>query len=222
MITRQTGNRGGDEPRAYTLDHSIDGLGGMNTPLQVPCDRGGQIHGRSDRIACGSADPWPCIAYQSEWSLGRRPLHPAELAGAMAANEEEADGRWPRTFGALRFSTIVAQEPSQLDQTEYQSTVVYNTFEDMLRAHGHRVTASFLLCTLFCDTLGLPSGAYNERPRPLGWTQVVDHGRQLIRATNVRAQCVVLRLQGRRLYIGSNVQEFLVHLDPVWDERLTR
>ena len=73
-------------------------------------------------------------------------------------NEEEADGRWARTFEALRFSTIVGQEPSQLDQTEHQSTGVYNTFEDMLRAQGHCVTASFLVCTLLCDTLGIPSG----------------------------------------------------------------
>ena len=76
----------------------------------------------------------------------------------MAANEEEADGRWPRTFEALRFSTIAGQEPSQLDQTEYHNTGVHNTFEDMLRAQGHCVKASFRLCTLYCDTLGLPSG----------------------------------------------------------------
>ena len=54
----------------------------------------------------------------------------------MAAIEEEADGTWPRTFEALRFSTIVGQEPSQLDQTEHQCTGVYNTFEDMLQAQG--------------------------------------------------------------------------------------
>ena len=140
----------------------------------------------------------------------------------MAANEEEADKRCTRTFEAIRFSTIVGQEPSQLDQTEYQSTGVYNTFEDMLRAQGHCVTASFLLCTLVCDTLGLPSGIYIECPRPLGWIQVVDRYRQLFGTNNVRAQDVVLRLQGRRLYIGPHVQEFLLHLDPVWDERLTR
>ena len=73
---------------------------------------------------------------------------------------EEAHGRWPRTFAALRFSTTVDQEPSQLDQTEYQNTGVYNTFEDMVRAQGHCLTASFLLCTLLCDTIGLPSGVY--------------------------------------------------------------
>ena len=59
-------------------------------------------------------------------------------------------------------------------------------------------------------------------PSPLGWTQVVDRYRQLFRTNNVRTQDVVLRLQGRRLDIGPHVQEFLVHLDPVWDERLTR
>ena len=77
----------------------------------------------------------------------------------MAANEKDADGRWPRTFEALRFSTIVGQELSQLDQTKYPSTGVYKTFEDMLRAQRHCVTASFLLCTLFRDTLGVRSGA---------------------------------------------------------------
>ena len=82
------------------------------------------------------------------------------------------------------FSTIVGQKPSQLDQTEFQSTGVYNTFEDMLRAQGHCVTASFLLFTLFCDTLGLPSGAYIECPRPRGWTQVVDRYRQLFRTNS--------------------------------------
>ena len=74
---------------------------------------------------------------------------------------------------------------------------------------------------MFCDTLGIPSGAYIERPRPLGWTHAVDRYRQLIRANNIRAQDV-LRLPGRRLYIDPHVQEFLVHLDLVWNERLTR
>ena len=178
-----------DKPCAYcgrALDDPIDGLEGMNAPVRVPCDHGGRVHGlcmleRADLIACGSADPRPRIACQSEWPLGKRPPNPAELAGAMAANEEEADGRWPRTFEALRFSTIVSQEPSQLDQTEYRSTGVYNTLEDMLRAQGHCATAWFLLCTLVCDTLGPPSGVYIECPHPLGWTQVVDRNFQLFR-----------------------------------------
>ena len=97
------------------------------------------MDGRYTAVACwnaqivlhASADPRPCIACQAEWPLGRLPPHPAELTREMAVNEEEADGRWARTFEALRFSTIVGQEPSQLDQTEHQSTGVYNTFEDM-------------------------------------------------------------------------------------------
>ena len=68
----------------------------------------------------------------------------------------------------------------------------------MLRALGLSETASFLLCTLFCDTLRLLSGAYIECLRPLGWTQAVDGYRQLIRAHNVRTQDVILRLQRRR------------------------
>ena len=88
------------------LDDPVAGLGGLNAPVQVPCDHGGRVHGRcmlerADRIACRSADPRPCLACQSERPLGRRSPHPTELAGAVAANEEEADGRWPRTFEAI-------------------------------------------------------------------------------------------------------------------------
>ena len=54
-----------DEPCPYceqALDDPIDGLGGMNAPVQVPCDHGGRVHGRcmlerAERIECGSADP---------------------------------------------------------------------------------------------------------------------------------------------------------------------
>ena len=68
-----------NEPCAYcgwALDDPIDGLGSMNAPVQVPCDHGGRVHDRYmlervDRIACGSADPRPCIACQSERPLGR-------------------------------------------------------------------------------------------------------------------------------------------------------
>ena len=75
----------------------------------------------------------------------------------------------------------------------------------MLRAQGHSETASFLLRTLFCETLGLRSGAYIECPRPQGWGQVVDRYRELIRAHNVHTQHVILRLQRR----------FLSHVNPL-------
>ena len=108
-----------------------------------------------------------------------------------------------------------------MDQTECQSTGVYNTFEDM-SAQGHCETESFLLCTLLTVTLGLPSRVYIECPRPLGWTQVVDRYHQLMCAYDVRALDVILCLQGRWLYICPHEQEIFVHLDPVWDECLTR
>ena len=89
-----------NEPCAYcgwALDDPIDGLGSMNAPVQVPCDHGWRVHGRymlerPDRIACDSADARPCLARPSKGPLERRPPHTAELAGAMAASEEEADG----------------------------------------------------------------------------------------------------------------------------------
>ena len=79
--------------------------------------------------------------------------------------------RGPTVLVDSRSGTFTArpERVPQLDQTEYQSTGVYNALEDILRAKGRCVTVSFLLLTLFYDTLGLPSGTYIECPRPLGW-----------------------------------------------------
>ena len=105
-----------------------------------------------------------------------------------------------------------------MDQTECQSTGVYNTFEDM-SAQGHCETESFLLCTLLTVTLGLPSRVYIECPRPLGWTKVVDRYRQLIRPYVPKTLFCAFSEDGS---IGPHIQELLVYLDPVWDECLTR
>ena len=127
----------------------------MNIPVQVPCEHGRRVHDHfmlecAEFIALGNADPRLCLTCQSEWPLGRRPLHPAEFAREIPGFEDEEDGRWSRTYDAQRFATRVVRASLQLDQTEDQSTCVYNTFKDMLRAQGQWETASFLLCTLFC------------------------------------------------------------------------
>ena len=41
---------------------------------------------------------------------------------------------------------------------------IYGTFELMLRAHRRSSTSSSLLCSIFCDALDLPHGAYFDLP----------------------------------------------------------
>ena len=94
-------------------------LRGMNAQVHVPCDNERRIQGhfmleRAGRIAFGSADPRPCLACQSEWSLGQRPPRLVEVAREILGLEEE-DGRKPRTYEVLRFAMRVGREPSQLD-----------------------------------------------------------------------------------------------------------
>ena len=121
----------GDEPCSYcgrALDDPIDGMMGMNAPIQVPCNRGGRAHNictleRTDRIALGYAKPRPCPLCQSEWPLGRRPPHPAELAREIPGAQKDAYGRWSRTFDALRLSTIAGRGPTQLDRPSTKAPV---------------------------------------------------------------------------------------------------
>ena len=136
----------------WALDDPYGGMVGMNTPVQISCEHGGQVHGhyvleRAERTALGNADPRPCLAWQSEWPLGRRPPHPVELAREIPGLEEEdevtVDVRGPTIYDESRSGIL------QLDQTEYQSTGVFNTFEDMLQAQGHRETAPSRLYSLF-------------------------------------------------------------------------
>ena len=49
----------------------------------------------------------------------------------------------------------------------------------MLHAHGRSSTSSFLLCSLFCDALDLPQGAYLDFPRPREWETVAGQYRTL-------------------------------------------
>lgn len=64
----------GDEPCSYcewALHDPINGLGGINAPIQIPCNHGGRVQGRcmlerAGRIAPGDADPRFCLECQSD------------------------------------------------------------------------------------------------------------------------------------------------------------
>ena len=92
----------------------------------------------------------------------------------------------------------------------------------MLRAHGRSPTPSFLLCSLLCDVLDLPQGAYLDFSRPRGWETAAGRYRTLFVAYAIQPQDILLRFPDQRLYIGPHVQEYLVDLDAEWAERLTR
>ena len=126
-----------DEPCAYcgrALDDSIDGLGGMNAPVQVlegmnapvqvlggmnaPVQVRATMEGGYTAVACWNAQIVLHAGAQIRGLASRANRNgrwdddlPTLWDWAMAANEDEADGRWLRTFEALRFSTIVGQNP---------------------------------------------------------------------------------------------------------------
>ena len=80
---------------------------------------------------------------------------------------------------------------------------VYGTFELMLRALAERLNSSYLLCSLFCDALDLPQGAYLDFPRPRKWEAAAGHYRALFAAYAIQPQGNLLRLPNQRHWTSS-------------------
>ena len=116
----------------------------------------------------------------------------------------------------------VQRHTSGLESASYVTTGIYGRFELMLPAHGRSPTSSFLLCSLFCDVLDLPQGAYLDFPSPREWEMAAGRYRTLLAAYVIQPQDILLRLPNERLYIGPHVQEYLVGLVAEWEKRLTR
>ena len=93
------------------------------------------------------------------------------------------------------------------------ATGVYSSFELMVRAHRNTPPYSYLICSLFSDTLGLPQGAHLGFPRSGELEVAVGRYRALFAAFGIQAQDIVLRLANRRLYIAPQVQSSLADLD---------
>lgn len=51
----------------------------------------------------------------------------------------------------------------------------FNSFEDMVRAHGRSPTSCLLLATLFCDVFGMDAGVYVYFPRDRDEDHAWDH-----------------------------------------------
>ena len=173
----------------------------------------------AENLARGYEDPRPCVACRSAWPVGSRLPHPAELARGISTGGHE--GRWGAVRGALQFDTHVQRHTSGLESASYVTTGIYGTFELMLHAHGRSSTPSFLLCSLFCNALDLPQGAYLDLPRPREWETTAGRYRTLFAAYAIQPQDILLRLQNQRIYIAPHVQQYLADLDAKCEGRLS-
>ena len=135
---------------------------------------------------------------------------------------DEHEGRWGAVRGALQFATHVQRHISGLESASYATTGIYGLFELMFHAHGRSSTSSFLLCSLFCDALDLPQGAYLDFPRPRERETAAGRYRSLFAAYAIQPQDILLRVPNQRIYIAPHVQQYLVGFDAECEERLTR
>lgn len=99
----------------------------------------------------------------------------------------------------------------------YPTSGRYSSLELMVRAHEKSPTSSFLVFALFSDALGLPGGGCINFLRPRGWKAAGGRYRALFAAFEIRLQDVLLRIAKWRLYINPHVVEYLVGLDPEWE-----
>ena len=175
---------------------------------------------RAENLVRGYADPKSCVARRSAWPGESRPPHPAELAKGISMDGHK--GRWGAVRGAMQFATRVQRHVSGLESASYVTTGIYGTFELMLHAFGRSSTSSFLPCSLFCDALDRPQGAYLDFSRPREWETASGRYRTLFAAYAIQPQDILLRIQNQRIYIAPHVQQCLVGLDAECEERLTR
>ena len=132
------------------------------------------------------------------------------------------EGRWGAVRGALQFATRVQRHIFGLESASYVTTGIYGTFELMLQAHGRSSTSLFLLCSLNCDALDLPQGAYLDFPRPREWETAAGQYGTLFAAYAIQPQDILLRLQNQIIYIAPHVRQYIVGFDSECEERLTR
>ena len=121
--------------------------------------------------------------------------------------------RWPAVGGALQFAELLEEDGPRLLPASYVTTGSHHTLEHMVRTHGRSPTFSFLLCSLFCDALCLPTRE---------WEAATVRYRVVFEAYAIQPQDIFLRLPNRRIYMVPHVQEFLAGIDSEWEERLTR
>lgn len=121
----------------------------------------------AEHLARGHADLRPCVACRSAWPGGNGPPHSAVLTRGVSISGQGE--RWAAVWSALQFAPLFQRGVPGPGPANYETTGVCSTFEFMVHAHRRSPTSLFLLCSLFCDALSLPRGAYLDFPRPREW-----------------------------------------------------
>ncbi len=198
-------------------------------PIPIPCGHGGMIHARclwirASHMAHGHRDRNPCSQCSEEPPSGRRPPHPAELVHNHVLPAE--GGRWDVLRTLVSVWNAMGQDFEIWAETERVGRTVgsFNSFEDMVRAHGRSPTSSYLLVPIFGSALGLGPPTYVDFPMrgmSVGWTQVIQCYRDLFQRLGIQPRDVLIELPNNITYICPHVQEYLVRLDPVWESHLT-
>ena len=60
----------------------------------------------------------------------------------------------------MKFADVLQRHVPGPGPASYLTTGVHRSFELMVNVHGGDLASSFLLCSLFRNTLGLPRAAY--------------------------------------------------------------
>jgi len=227
---RRNGDGEGATPCSYcgrTID--LENRNAGEIPIPIPCGHGGLIHTRclwirASHMAHGHRDRHPCSNCSEEPPFGRRPPHPAELVHRHVLPVE--GGRWDNLRTLVSVWNAMRESLEIWTATERRGTTVgsYNSFEDMVRAHGRSQTSSYLLVPIFCSAFGLDPPTYIDFPirgLSIGWTQVTHGYRDLFQRMGIQPHDVLIELPNGTTYICPHVQEYLVHLDPVWESHLT-
>ena len=132
---------------------------------------------QADRIARRHADPRLCVACQSAWPEGSRPPNLEELARGLPMTEQAR--RWAAVRIALQFAALLQRGDFGTEPASYVTTGVHNTFEAMVSALGRSPISSFMMCSLFSDTLDLLQEAYLDFPPTREWEAAAAHYRTL-------------------------------------------
>lgn len=192
QLVQGGGENDAEEPCTYcgrALDDSAEDSEDNHEQVPRPCAHGGLLHAccmldRAEHLARGYADPRRCIASRSAWPGGNRPPHPVALARGLPIAEQGQ--MWAVVRGALQFVALFQRGVPGPGAASYATASAHSTFDIMVSAHERSPTSSFLLCSLFCDALRLPRGAYLDFPRLRGWNAIAGHYRVLFAARELQ------------------------------------
>ena len=168
----------------------------------IACAHGEYVHAtcmldRTERLACGHADPQPCVLCRSEW--------PAKAGLPIRQNWRRIcpdHGR--REVGGNVVAEVLEEDGPRLVPGSYVMTGSHPTSEHIVRTHERSPTSPFLLFSLFSDALGLPQEAYLNFTRARKLEVAAAHYRERLAVYAFKPRDILLQLPNRRLCIAPH------------------